>query len=110
MTDLPPNGKLVRDRIPERIAANGGTPRTRIVDGDERKSLLKAKVLEEATEVSETHTTDSLVEELADLYEVLQAIQRAYGIDMSRINDIKQKKWDERGGFERGIVLEGVDD
>lgn len=105
-----PSPKLVRDRIPEIIRADGKTPRTRIVDGDEKKTMLKTKLVEEAKEASESQNVESLTEELADVYEVLQAIQRAYDIDMSRINDIKKKKWDERGGFEQGIVLEAIDD
>lgn len=102
--------KLVRDRIPERIVASGQHPVTREVAGDELVTALKEKLVEEAKEALAAGDAESLVEELADVYEVLQALQREAGIEMSRVNDAKKKKWEERGGFEKGVILERVEE
>ena len=48
------NGKLVRDKIPEIIAASGVTPKTRILDAGEYRKELDRKLLEEAGDLLET--------------------------------------------------------
>lgn len=48
MTDLPPNGKPVRDGIPDLIRAEGGTPRHARLAAEQRLAALLAKLREEA--------------------------------------------------------------
>ena len=46
-----------------------------------------------------------LVKELADLYEVIDAVMIAFGLDKDAILAKQQKRRDERGGFEKRIKL-----
>jgi predicted house-cleaning noncanonical NTP pyrophosphatase (MazG superfamily) len=64
-----PYNKLVRDRMPEIIRADGHQPVTRILDQAGYRSALVAKLLEEAQEASAAPAGD-LPAELADVLEV----------------------------------------
>jgi predicted house-cleaning noncanonical NTP pyrophosphatase (MazG superfamily) len=60
--------KLVRDKIPEVISANGATSKTRIVQGDEFLQSLSDKIVEEAIEVKEAgNNRKELIKELGDV-------------------------------------------
>lgn len=94
--------KLVRDNIPAIIEAKGETPVTHIAEQTEYRDKLFEKLLEEAREVAE----DRNPEEVADLLEVIDAICIEMGFDRSEIEQIKERKRAERGGFERRIILD----
>src|SRR5947207_2637847 len=65
--------KLVRDQIPDIIAAAGSQPSTRILDHASYRDALRSKLLEEARE-AEAATDGQLASELADVLEVLKAL------------------------------------
>jgi predicted house-cleaning noncanonical NTP pyrophosphatase (MazG superfamily) len=48
--------KLVRDQIPQIIAADGGRPVTRVLDQASYRAALRAKLLEEAREARKHRT------------------------------------------------------
>ncbi len=64
------SGKLVRDKIPEIMRADGVEPQIRILDADEYRAALLHKLVEEAREVRASDL-ESRLGELADVYEVL---------------------------------------
>ncbi|GGV37958.1 hypothetical protein GCM10010182_72840 [Actinomadura cremea] len=97
-----PREKLVRDRIPEIISRSGRHPRTRIAAHDEYTSLLRAKLVEEATE----YTSDDDPDELADVLEVLHALADVHGLTFGDLERRRAAKAAERGGFTRRVVLE----
>ena len=75
------DGKLVRDLIPDLIRQSGRTVEVRYLTGDELKAALGAKLIEEAQEAAEVvHSRKDLVEELADVREVVAALIAAVGI------------------------------
>ncbi|MBU6244712.1 MAG: nucleoside triphosphate pyrophosphohydrolase [Actinomycetales bacterium] len=98
-------GKLVRDRIPDIIRADGSDPLIRVLDeGDYFRALLD-KLVEEAQEARES-TSEGLLEELADVREVLLAICAARdwtGEDVDRLADRKRA---QRGSFRDRLWLE----
>ena len=94
--------KLVRDKIPEIIIQSGGCPKIRFADNEEFWQKLKERLIEETNEFVESENE----EELADIYEVLDAIINFKRFDKSEINEIKNKKLKERGGFVKRIILE----
>lgn len=97
-------GKLVRDKIPERIAKRQEHEITKQVPNSLIKGFLLGKLLEEAIEVREAGETQKR-EELADLYEVLLSLIKAEGFSLGAIAaeaDIKRQK---AGGFDLGLVL-----
>jgi predicted house-cleaning noncanonical NTP pyrophosphatase (MazG superfamily) len=96
--------KLVRDRIPEIIQGKGRECRTATMSDGEYKTALRAKLLEEAQEVLAADP-DQLATELADVYDVLDALLNAYGISRSQVQEIQGSRRAERGGFEGRICL-----
>ncbi|MAU13506.1 MAG: nucleotide pyrophosphohydrolase [Anaerolineaceae bacterium] len=99
--------KLVRDRIPEIITAQGKPHEVAVVSEADYRALLFDKLQEEAAELA---TGDNLAEELADIYEVLDAIIAANGLSADEIATVKAQKREKRGGFTKRIKLLWVDD
>lgn len=96
--------KLVRDKIPEIIAKNNATPITHIADDLEYWDKLKEKLTEEVNEFF----ADESIEELADIMEVLLAINTHKGFTSEEIEKKRQDKKTKRGGFLKKIILEGT--
>jgi predicted house-cleaning noncanonical NTP pyrophosphatase (MazG superfamily) len=105
---LPSNGKLVRDRIPEIIRANGETPVVCRLSADDRPAALRLKLLEEAQELAEAPSSQ-VAEEIADVVELLFAIADETGIAWDAVLDLAQSKRIERGGFTEGLWLLATD-
>ena len=91
------NGKLVRDRIPQIIAASGRTPVTRILQGHELLDALLVKLDEEAAELR-TADKQERTEELADVFEVVRTLATSIGLSMPAPEDLAAAKRAERGG------------
>lgn len=98
--------KLVRDGIINKILTNGETPKFRTLTDEEYLKELHKKLLEEANEFIEADDP----EELADLLEVLYSIARFKKIDLKQVEAIRQTKKMHRGGFDKKIYLEEVDE
>jgi predicted house-cleaning noncanonical NTP pyrophosphatase (MazG superfamily) len=97
--------KLVRDKIPEIIAADGKKANTRVLNDKEyRKELIK-KLQEEAKELAENPSA----EELADIKELIIAIRESLKIHAGTLEDIRRKKAAKRGRFKKKIFLESVE-
>ena len=94
--------KLVRDKIIERIESKGEKAVFHIADDTEYWSKLKEKLQEEVSEFLEAENT----EELADIAEVLNAIMLHKGFSKELLAEEQKKKADERGGFEKRIILD----
>ncbi len=94
--------KLVRDKIPEIIKKNGAVPITHIASDEEYQQKLKEKLQEEVNEFIK-YDTD---EELADILEVVHAICDYKKIDKNKLELIRKKKAEERGGFKDKIILD----
>lgn len=97
--------KLVRDRIPEIIAADGKKAVTRILDDEEYKIYLEKKLDEEVAEFHESRS----IEELADILEVIYALSEVYW-STDDLLDSWDNKTRERGGFRKKILLEEITD
>ena len=84
--------KLVRDKIPEIIEADGKTCKTEILSDEEYLKMLDAK----------------LDEELADLMEVIYAEAKARGYSVDELEKVREKKAEERGGFGEKVLLREI--
>ena len=91
--------KLVRDKIPEIIEADGKSCVTHILTDEEYIVALETKLNEEVTE----YLVDKSLEEMADILEVLQAICIARGFTLSELEEARKKKADGRGAFSEKI-------
>lgn len=96
--------KLVRDRIPEIIEADGKTCVCETLSDQGYLSLLDQKLNEELMEYQESKS----LEELADLLEVMQAVVKARGWTVEELERVRADKAAERGGFEKKILLKEV--
>jgi predicted house-cleaning noncanonical NTP pyrophosphatase (MazG superfamily) len=97
--------KLVRDRIPEIIEADGHHAVTRLVEGQEYREALLAKLVEEARE-AKSSPADELPGELADVWEVLQALLKTLTVTASELEQLAAVKRSKRGGFGGRVFLE----
>lgn len=102
--------KLVRDRIPEIIEGNGEKPVIRILDEVEYKTELETKLNEEYHEVLGTTTSEDRIEELADMVEIISALATLEGKTLDDVVEVAKQKSLKRGGFEKRIFLERVDE
>lgn len=98
--------KLVRDKIPQIIEKCGKKPIYKTLKKDFLPFFLDLKLDEE---VAEYHESKS-IEELADILEVVFALCIESGHSVEELHKIYMHKHNERGGFLKGIFLEGVDD
>ena len=94
--------KLVRDYVPDRIREKGGTPIVHIASPEEYWEKLQEKFMEEFREFLESKS----LEELADLYEVLDAIVEHEGFGIEELKKVRRQKAVARGRFQRKIILE----
>lgn len=105
--------KLVRDRIPEIVRANGDAANFRIVESRaEYLAALLAKILEEAAEVRDATKAEDPVEiakEIADVREVLDAIAAEFAIPCEEIERVQAERREKRGGFVKRIFLESTE-
>ncbi|MEY3182871.1 MAG: hypothetical protein RLZ35_856 [Pseudomonadota bacterium] len=98
--------KLVRDKLPfsNMIAHN------RIIEENaEFVALLKTKLQEEALEVQEADTKEALIDEIGDVYEVLDNLIQAEGITWAQVHEMRLLKKQRRGGFEGRVFGVSVD-
>ena len=98
-------GKLIRDRIPEILEAEGMRYEVAPLDGEAFRAALLAKLLEEAGEAVDAADTDALARELADLYEVIDAVLELHGLDRDVVRALQARRREERGGFARRLEL-----
>ena len=97
--------KLVRDRIPAIIEANGKRCVCSILSDEEYLAKLDEKLNEELAEYQESKS----MEELADLLEVIRAVAVARGSSIEEVEAIRRDKDAKRGGFEKKILLTEVE-
>ena len=92
--------KLVRDRIPEIIEADGKTCICETLSQEDYLRFLDEKLNEELAEYQESKS----LEELADLLEVMQAVVKARGWTLEELEQVRA----DRGRFEKRILLKEV--
>ena len=97
--------KLVRDKIVENIKNSGRNPSYRIMDNEEYLKELNKKLLEEAHEFVE----DNSIEELADVFEVIESIIKIKNINIEEVRKYQQIKKEKNGGFDKKIYLINVE-
>jgi len=108
-TDLPLENeypKLIRDRIPELVRQKGVEPSIRKANSnDEYAAFVLKKVAEEAQELSKAETESNLIEEIADVYEIIDALIKAKQLSPEEIAAVKKEKRQKRGGFDDQLIM-----
>lgn len=102
--------RLVRDEVSAQIRTDGGKPRVRILRDDaEYLKALRLTLVEEVGEVCTAQTNEKVLQKLADVLEVVEAMAVALGFTPKDLQHVKQGKLDANGGFESRFFLEYVD-
>jgi len=100
--------KLVRDKMPDIAVTNNRPMTTRKAEPAEMMRLLKAKLVEEATEFAAT--ADGSVEELEELCDVLEVINGlSRRVDVDQLVAINLSKLDKKGGLSDVAWVEEAD-
>ena len=97
--------KLVRDKIPDIIKAEGRKIKTRTLDDQEYRNELNTKLQEEVKE----YLDDNNVEELADIVEVVYGILSSMEVSIEEFENIRKSKVEKRGAFFDKVFLEESD-
>lgn len=105
--------KLVRDNIPTIISEHSGHNLhglfEEITDKRELLAYVLKKLDEETKEVKDAsvlgNDPDKIVEECADVLEVISKLCRLYDRTLHDVIEVKRKKLEKRGGFNNNIVM-----
>ncbi|MFK7967848.1 MAG: nucleoside triphosphate pyrophosphohydrolase [Rickettsiaceae bacterium] len=91
--------KLIRSKLPERMSVEGVNVVGRNLNSEEFTQELKNKLVEEAIEVQDTNSRDSLVKELADVMEVIESIISVHNITKEEVEKEQIIKRETNGQF-----------
>ena len=98
--------KLVRDRIPEIIRDEDGREvLVEVLDDAGFEVRLKQKAVEEAVELSEAESDAHLLEEIADVLEILDELMALKGFTTERVKQVQDEKRNKRGGFGKRLLM-----
>jgi predicted house-cleaning noncanonical NTP pyrophosphatase (MazG superfamily) len=106
MTKTTKHHKLVRDKIPQLIKDRGARCETEILPDYKRQAFLFFKLHEEVDEFMKSPSK----EEYGDVMEVLKAIKIHMGWEDEELEKAQTDKYNERGGFEKFILLRHVEE
>lgn len=97
--------KLCRDKLIDIIEKRGSKVHWRQLNDTEFDAELRRKIMEEAEEVAKAQTKAELIEELADVVEVIDAFCKLHQCSFDDIVAAQHKKREERGGFEGRVFI-----
>ncbi len=97
--------KLVRDKIPAIIEADGQKPVYHRAEAAEYRQKLIEKLEEEVAE----YLVDNSVEELVDIEEVILALAALAEVTPEELAAKREIKRTARGGFANQIILEAIE-
>lgn len=102
--------KLGRDAIGELFKKDGCTLKFHIIeDNEEYLEILTQKIVEELEEVFDCETKEEVIEELADLEQVMIAFRKLIHVTREEVEKVRKEKEKTHGGFEKRVYLEYAD-
>lgn len=96
--------KLIRDNIPKIIEESGKECTVSVLDDEEYVLKLKEKLVEEAKEVLLADNKE-IINELADVLEVFETIEKTYRIKHESVLNVMKAKNEKNGGFNKKLLL-----
>ncbi|PIR04531.1 MAG: hypothetical protein COV59_00175 [Candidatus Magasanikbacteria bacterium CG11_big_fil_rev_8_21_14_0_20_39_34] len=72
---------------------------------DDYRLELKRKLVEEAEEFLQASESEDILNELADVVEVLRAIQEEFDIEDTALEQRRKVRFEKKGGFKKKIFL-----
>lgn len=107
---MPKYNKLVRDKIPKIIENTGKEYSTKLLSNEEYIKALQKKSFEELEEYINSKNNDEAIEELADLLEIIHSFAEYHGVSIEKVEEVRKRKMEIRGGFKERIFLIEVED
>ncbi len=101
--------KIIRDKILEIMESEGISLETQILEGPNKIHFLKEKLIEECHEVFDAKSKQAHLEELGDVYDVIDALAKVLGIDLKSIHKHRLHKCEQKGGFEKGLFCDHIE-
>jgi predicted house-cleaning noncanonical NTP pyrophosphatase (MazG superfamily) len=98
--------KVVRDKIPEIIMAQGNSCEYRRLNDDDFLFYLEKKLTEELQEYQESHK----IEELVDILEIVYRIVELRGVSETQVSMLRKMKNEERGALRENLFLIKVEE
>ena len=97
--------KLVRDGVPEEIAQSGDScVHCVLEDEDEYRFALDEKLDEEIVD----YQISKDISELSEVLEVIHAIVEARGMTFEELDEMRLKKREKRGGFNKRFLVKEI--
>ncbi len=100
--------KLVRDKIVGSIISNGGNPRWKTLSKKDYIEELKKKMIEESSELISV-TKEELVEEIADLQEIIDNLIKTLDVSKQDLAKIQKEKNKKKGSFKKRHYVDKVE-
>lgn len=100
--------KLVRDNIVQMHHDAGHSVVSRSLTGSELRDALIRKLHEEADEVHSAADRTELIEEIADVQQIIEDLCVHLSISQSELLDAQTIKKNKKGGFASGSYIETV--
>lgn len=97
--------KLIRDKIIEIMESKGSKLYSYVLNDSDFLKQLKLKLLEEASEVQKAQKKEDVLEELADVLEIVDTLAQAYNIEAKDLQIAQEKKRQEKGSYQKRIFL-----
>lgn len=97
--------KLVRDKVVDNIKYEGEVVNSARLSGEHLLRALKEKLIEEAFEVLDAIDLDSIIDELADVSEVIDGILSNLDESRDKLLQRQKQKREKAGGFKDGTIL-----
>jgi predicted house-cleaning noncanonical NTP pyrophosphatase (MazG superfamily) len=95
--------KLIRDRLPQIMRDAGLAVFERRLEDADFEAALREKLIEEAKEARNAASTRELVDELADIAEVVRSLCALRGVKEEAIEAARLAKREARGGFDERV-------
>lgn len=97
--------RLVRDGVPDKIAQSGDScVHCVLEDEDEYRFALDEKLDEEIAD----YQISKDISELSDVLEVIHAIVEARGMTFEKLDEMRLKKREKRGGFSKRFLVKEI--
>jgi len=102
--------KLVRDKLPGIYEKLDQRITWRHLNGLALLKALQDKLIEESAEIPfENNNIESIIDELADVEQVMDDIKAKLAISDIEVEKAKQRKLVKKGGFSNGIFVESIE-
>ncbi len=100
--------KLVRDKLKAEYEKMNQKAVYSELSNEAFAEALKRKLIEEANEIDATDK-ESVINELADIYQVVEEMIKLYGISPEEVGKVKMAKFEKKGGFSERLFVEKLE-